>query len=50
MSQLGWPLPWGRTAAGNTDPAAGARKRVESGEAAVRLGGHGDPKAHSSGL
>ena len=42
--------PLGKNGGWNTDPAAGARKRVKSGEAAVRLGGHGDPKVHSSGL
>lgn len=33
-------LPWDRARAGSTDPAARARKKVESGEGLVRLGGH----------
>lgn len=33
-------LPWDRARAGSTDPTARARKKVESGEGVVRLGGH----------
>lgn len=48
LSQLGlrfWPLPWSRARAEDTDPAAIPTR----GSSQVKVGRHGDPRAHSLG-